>query len=79
MSAGEIVGRPTGGALTGMSFRPLAEGYALAIPTAVVLGPASGRDQHGHAVAPDVELPNATSAELLAGRDPQLEMAGRQF
>jgi C-terminal processing protease CtpA/Prc len=75
----KIVGRPTGGALTEMSFQPLAEGYALAIPTAVILGPVSGRDQPGHAVVPDVDLPNASCADLLAGRDPQLEIACRQF
>jgi C-terminal processing protease CtpA/Prc len=75
----KIVGRPTGGALTEMSFKPLAEGYALAVPTAVILGPVSGRDQPGHAVVPDIDLPNASCADLMAGRDPQLEMACRQF
>jgi C-terminal processing protease CtpA/Prc len=73
----KILGRPTGGALTEMSFQPLAEGYAPASPTAVLFGPVSGRDQPGHAVVPDADLPNASCADLLAGRDPQLEMACR--
>jgi C-terminal processing protease CtpA/Prc len=75
LARAKIVGRTTGGGLTEMSFVPLADGYALTIPTGVVLGPVSGQDQPGHAVKPDIDAPNPSIAELLSGRDPQLEAA----
>jgi C-terminal processing protease CtpA/Prc len=71
----KIVGRTTGGGLTEMTFVPLADGYALTIPNGVVLGPISGKGQPGHAIKPDIEAPNQSIAELLNGRDPQLEAA----
>jgi C-terminal processing protease CtpA/Prc len=71
----KIVGRTTGGGLTEMSFLPLADGYALTIPTGVVLGPLSGKDQPGHAIRPDIEVPNPSIEELLSGRDRQLDTA----
>ncbi len=70
-----IVGRTTGGGLTEMSFLPLADGYALTIPSGVVLGPISGQDQPGHAIKPDIEVPNPGIEELLSGRDRQLDAA----
>ena len=70
-----IVGRTTGGGLTEMSFVPLAEGYALAIPTGVVLGPVSGKDQPGHAIKPDLDIPNPSIDELLRGHDAQRDAA----
>jgi C-terminal processing protease CtpA/Prc len=70
-----IIGRTTGGGLTEFARQPLGEGHVLIIPTGVVLGPVSGRDQPGHAIKPDLEVPNPDVAELLAGRDRQLEAA----
>ena len=71
----KIVGRTTGGGLTEMSFVPLADGYVLTIPSGVVLGPLSGKDQPGHAIKPDTEVPNPSIEELLGGRDRQLDTA----
>jgi C-terminal processing protease CtpA/Prc len=71
----KIVGQTTGGGLTEMSFLPLADGYALTIPSGVVLGPLSGKDQPGHAISPDIEVPNPGIEELLSGRDRQLDTA----
>jgi len=71
----KIVGQTTGGGLTEMSFLPLADGYALTIPSGVVLGPVSGKDQPGHAIEPDIEVPNRSIEELLSGRDPQMDTA----
>jgi C-terminal processing protease CtpA/Prc len=70
-----IVGQTTAGGLTEMDFVPLAPGYSMTIPTGLVLGPVTRKDQPGHAVKPDVEIANPTIEELLAGRDRQLEAA----
>jgi C-terminal processing protease CtpA/Prc len=74
-----IIGRTTGGGLTEFARQPLGEGYVLITPTGVVLGPVSGRVQPGHAIKPDLEVPNPDVAELLAGRDRQLEAARAVF
>lgn len=71
----KIVGRTTAGGLTEMSFVPLADGYAMTIPTGVVLGPVSGEVPSGFALKPDVEVPNASIEKLLSGRDDQLAAA----
>jgi len=70
-----IIGQTTGGGLTEMDFVPLAPGYAMNIPTGVVVGPITGKVQPGHAVHPDVEIPNSTLDDLLHGRDAQLDAA----
>jgi C-terminal processing protease CtpA/Prc len=70
-----IVGQTTAGGLTEFSPVRLSSEHALIIPTGVVLGPVSRTDQPGHAVRPDIESPNAGIAELVAGRDPQLQAA----
>jgi C-terminal processing protease CtpA/Prc len=71
----KIVGRTSGGGLTEFSFVVLADGYSMAIPTGVVLGPVTGEDQPGHAIKPDLEVPNPSLDELLNGRDRQLNAA----
>ena len=71
----KIIGQKTAGALTEMSFTPLAEGYAMTIPTGVVLGPISGKDQPDHAIQPDIKVPNPSLDDLLHCRDPQLDAA----
>ncbi|HEY0230146.1 MAG TPA: S41 family peptidase [Dokdonella sp.] len=75
LASAKIIGRTTSGGLTEFSFKPLADGYALVIPTAVVVGPVSRSDQPGHAVHPDVDMPNPTVDELVRGRDRQLDAA----
>jgi carboxyl-terminal processing protease len=70
-----IIGHTTGGGLTEFTPIPLAEGYALTIPTGVVLGPITARDQPDHAVKPDLEIASPTVDELVSGRDRQLDAA----
>lgn len=70
-----IVGQTTAGGLTEFDIVPLAPGYGMTIPTGVVLGPISGKDQPAHAVKPDIEVANPTIDELLGGHDRQLETA----
>ena len=70
-----IVGQRSGGGLTKISFFPLADGYALAVPTGVVLGPVTGEVQPHHAIRPDIEVPNPEIADLMNGHDPQLDAA----
>jgi C-terminal processing protease CtpA/Prc len=70
-----IVGQTTAGGLTEFSRVRLSSEYALIIPTGLVLGPVTRQDQPGHAVRPDVELPNAGIDDLVQGRDPQLQAA----
>lgn len=72
-----IVGRTTAGGLTWFSPVNLSPEYALIVPTGLVLGPVSRAAQPGHAVRPDIELPNADIDDLVHGRDPQLLAARR--
>jgi C-terminal processing protease CtpA/Prc len=71
-----IIGQPSAGALTVFSFVPLADGYAMTIPTGIVLGPVTGKDQPDHSIQPDIEIPNPSIEDLLKGIDVQLD-AGR--
>ena len=71
----KIIGQRSAGALTEFSFVPLAEGYAMTIPTGIVLGPVTGKPQPGHALQPDIEIPNPGIDDLLQGRDLQLDAA----
>jgi carboxyl-terminal processing protease len=70
-----IVGQTTAGGLTEFSRVALSSEYAFIVPTGLVLGPITRQRQPGHAVRPDVELPNAGIDELVQGRDPQLRAA----
>lgn len=70
-----IVGQTTAGGLTEFSPVKLSGDYALIIPTGLVLGPITRADQPGHAVKPDIEVPNAEMDELHRGHDPQLQAA----
>ena len=71
----KVVGQTSAGGLTEGSFIALADDHALLIPTGVVLGPVTRVDQPGHAIKPDIEVPNPTIDELISGRDRQLEAA----
>jgi C-terminal processing protease CtpA/Prc len=70
-----VVGRTTAGGLTEFEPVPLGAGHALIVPTGAVLGPVTRRAPPGYAIVPDVPLDGPTTAELLAGRDPELDAA----
>ncbi len=72
-----IVGQATAGGLTEFAAVKLSAEYALIVPTGLVLGPVTRAAQPGHAVRPDIELPNADIDDLVHGRDPQLQAARR--
>jgi C-terminal processing protease CtpA/Prc len=70
-----ILGQPTAGGLTEFSRIPLAEGYAMTIPTGAVRGPITGTTPPSYTVKPDTSIANPSIEDLLAGRDGQLDAA----
>jgi C-terminal processing protease CtpA/Prc len=72
-----IFGQPTGEAFHVPDAVDLGEDHTLLIPTSVVFGPKTKTVPAGYMVTPHEAVPNRTVAELIAGKDPQLDAARR--
>lgn len=70
-----LVGTATSGGLNTVRFQELADGYHLALPDAIAIGPRSRAPRPGHRLQPHLVVANPDTAELAAGIDPQLEAA----
>jgi len=72
---GPLIGKRTWGGLVGISgYPPLMDGGYVTAPTVAFVDPAGKFTVENEGVAPDIEV-EWTPAEVIAGRDPQLEKA----
>jgi tricorn protease len=72
---GTIVGKRTWGGLVGiLGFPPLMDGGGFTAPNLAIWTPEEGFTVENEGVPPDIEV-EQTPADLIAGRDPQLEKA----
>jgi tricorn protease len=72
---GTIVGTRTWGGLVGVSgYPPLMDGGSITAPSMAIWTPEDGWIVENEGVPPDIEV-EQTPADLIAGRDPQLEKA----
>ncbi len=75
LGMGKLVGRPTWGGLVGiLGFPELMDGGSITAPNLAFWAPEEGFGVENVGVPPDVEV-EQLPAEVLAGRDPQLEKA----
>ena len=75
MQIGTLVGKRTWGALVGiLGFPQLMDGSTITAPNFAIWTPDEGWIVENKGVAPDVEV-EQTPADVIAGRDPQLERA----
>lgn len=71
----EVIGSSTSGGLNTLDRLELRDGYALVLPDLVFLGPASQQPRPGYRLEPSTPVPNPTAADVLAGRDAQVDAA----
>ena len=72
--AAYVIGATTNGCAGYTDLRPLGDGSSLAVTTNVNQGPRTGKPLNGVGVIPDEPVAR-TSADIAAGRDPQLDAA----
>jgi len=72
---GPLVGKRTWGGLVGtLGFPPLMDGGSVSAPNLAIWTPEEGWTVENEGVPPDIEV-EQTPAEVIAGKDPQLEKA----
>jgi tricorn protease len=72
---GPLIGQRTWGGLVGtLGFPALMDGGAITAPNLAIWTPDEGWTVENEGVAPDIEV-EQTPADVIAGRDPQLEKA----
>jgi tricorn protease len=72
---GPIIGRRTWGGLVGtFGYPPLLDGGTVTAPNVAIWTPEEGWIIENEGVAPDIDV-EQTPADVIAGRDPQLERA----
>jgi len=75
LNMGTLVGRRTWGALVGiLGFPDLMDGSSITAPNFGIWTPDEGWVVENQGVAPDIEV-EQTPADVIAGKDPQLERA----
>src|SRR6185436_13483659 len=75
LQMGTIVGKRTWGGLVGiLGFPPLMDGGNITAPNLAFWTPERGWEVENEGVPPDVDV-EQTPADVIAGRDPQLERA----
>ncbi len=71
----KVVGQPTAGGLNVPRQLLFENGDMLMVPERLALGARTRKSPPGMRIQPDILSPNRTVADLVAGRDPQLETA----
>ena len=71
----KVVGQPTAGGLNVPRQLLFGNGDMLMVPERLALGARTRKSPPGMRIQPDILSPNRTVADLVAGRDPQLETA----
>ncbi len=70
-----VIGQPTAGGLTVPHVVPLPDGAIVGFPAWRVVGVAGGASPEDRRVAPTIFVANRTAAQLVSGKDPQLDAA----